>query len=110
MMWTKQKRRSIKGRFVLPLMTIGVLSYFGYHIYHGEYGLYSRVKVEEHIDNLNGELKQLEEQRKGIEKKVALLKDGRIERDMLDEYARKNLNLSKPNEFVILTGPGDLSN
>jgi len=29
---------------------------------------------------------------------------------MLDEYARKNLNLSKPNEFVILTGQGDLSN
>lgn len=109
-MWTKQKRRSIKGRFILPLMTIGVLAYFGYHIYHGEYGLYSRVKVEEHIDSLNAELKKLENERKGIEKKVALLKDGHIERDMLDEYARKNLNLSKLNEFVILTSRGDLSN
>ena len=105
-----QKRISINVLFILPLMTIGVLSYFGYHIYHGEYGLYSRVKVEEHIDNLNAELKKLEDQRMGIEKKVALLKDGHIERDMLDEYARKNLNLSKPNEFVILTSPGDLSN
>lgn len=109
-MWTKQKRRSIKGRFILPLMTIGVLAYFGYHIYHGEYGLYSRVKVEEHIDSLNAELKKLKNERKGIEKKVALLKDGHIERDMLDEYARKNLNLSKSNEFVILTSRGDLSN
>ncbi|MHC5306873.1 FtsB family cell division protein [Bartonella sp. LJL80] len=109
-MWTKQKRRSIKGRFVLPLMTIGVLGYFGYHIYHGEYGLYSRVKVEQHIDSLNAELTKLETERLGIEKKVALLKDGHIERDMLDEYARKNLNLSKPNELVILTSPGDLSN
>lgn len=109
-MWTKQKRRSIKGQFILPLMTLCVLGYFGYHIYHGEYGLYSRIKVEEHIDALNAELDTLSSSRMNIEKKVMLLKDGHIEKDMLDEYARKNLNLSKPNELTILTTTGDLYN
>lgn len=88
-------------------MAVGVFSYFGYHIYHGEYGLYSRVKLESHIDDLNGELKTLVTAREAFEKKISLLRDGHIERDMLDEYVRKNLNLSTPNELVIITKPSD---
>jgi len=102
-MWTKQKRRTNRSRFILPVLTAGVLSYFGYHIYHGEYGLYSRVAVEEHIALLNAEREKLEAQRAILEKKVMLLRDGTIEKDMLDEYARKNLNLSSPNELTIMT-------
>lgn len=102
-MWTKQKRKSIKMRFVLPFITVGVLSYFSYHIYHGEYGLYSRSKVNQHIVELEEELHKVEAERIFIEKRIALLRNGHIEKDMLDEYIRKNLNLSKPNELTILT-------
>ncbi|EJF78405.1 FtsB family cell division protein [Bartonella birtlesii] len=101
-MWTKQKRRSIKIRFVLPLMTVGVLSYFSYHIYHGEYGLYSRSEVNQYIIELEAELHQLESERVSIEKRISLLRSGHIEKDMLDEYVRRNLNFSKPNELTIL--------
>ncbi|EJF80673.1 hypothetical protein MCO_00187 [Bartonella sp. DB5-6] len=102
-MWTKQKRRSIKVRFVLPLMTVGVLSYFSYHIYHGEYGLYSRSEVNKHIVELEEELHKVEAKRIYMEKRISLLRNGHIEKDMLDEYIRKNLNFSKPNELTILT-------
>ncbi|ATP12175.1 FtsB family cell division protein [Bartonella henselae] len=102
-MWTKQKRRSIKMRFVLPLMTVGVLSYFSYHIYHGEYGLYSRSEVNQYIVELEEELQKLEAERIFIEKRISLLRNGHIEKDMLDEYVRRNLNFSKPNELTILT-------
>ncbi|WP_455481178.1 FtsB family cell division protein [Bartonella sp. B12(2025)] len=102
-MWTKQKRRSIKVRFILPLMTVGVLSYFSYHIYHGEYGLYSRSEVNRYIVELEDELHKIESERIFIEKRIALLRDGHIEKDMLDEYIRGNLNFSKPNELTILT-------
>ncbi|OLL53813.1 septum formation initiator family protein [Bartonella henselae] len=101
-MWTKQKRRSIKMRFVLPLMTVGVLSYFSYHIYHGEYGLYSRSEVNQYIVELEEELQKLEAERIFIEKRISLLRNGHIEKDMLDEYVRRNLNFSKPNELTIL--------
>ncbi|WP_412058476.1 FtsB family cell division protein [Bartonella sp. DGB2] len=104
-MWTKQKPRSVKGRFILPILTLGVVSYFGYHIYHGEYGLYAQQKIENHISHLQAELGQLHEKRQAIEKRVALLRDGQIEKDMLDEYARRNLNLSLPNERTILIQP-----
>jgi len=109
-MWTKQKRRTNRGRFILPVLTASVLSYFGYHIYHGEYGLQSRRVVEDHIALLNTERQKLEAERALLEKRVRLLHDGTIEKDMLDEYARKNLNLSTPNELTIMTTKGDLEN
>ncbi|WP_455477356.1 FtsB family cell division protein [Bartonella sp. B41] len=107
-MWTKQKRRSAKIRFILPLMTAGVLSYFSYHIYHGEYGLYSRSKVNQHIIELEEELHKVEVERLFIEKRISLLRDGNVEKDMLDEYVRKNLNFSKPNELTILIPLDDI--
>ncbi|OPB31820.1 septum formation initiator family protein [Bartonella sp. AR 15-3] len=108
-MWTKQKQRSIKARFILPLVTVGVLSYFSYHIYHGKYGLYSRSKINQHIIELKEELHQIKTERISIEKRISLLRDGHIEKDMLDEYVRKNLNFSKSNELTILISPTDLN-
>ncbi|CBI76273.1 conserved protein of unknown function [Bartonella clarridgeiae 73] len=108
-MWTKQKQRSIKTRFILPLITTGVLSYFSYHIYHGKYGLYSRSKINQHIIELKEEFHQVKAERISIEKRISLLRDGHIEKDMLDEYVRKNLNFSKPNELTILTSPTGLN-
>lgn len=107
-MWTKQKRRSIKVRFVLPFMTVGVLSYFSYHIYHGEYGLYSRSEVNQYISELENELHTIKAERQFIEKRISLLRNGHIEKDMLDEYVRKNLNFSKPNELTILIPLNDI--
>ncbi|WP_455482316.1 FtsB family cell division protein [Bartonella sp. B35(2025)] len=107
-MWTKQKRRSVKVRFILPIMTVGVLSYFSYHVFHGEYGLYSRNEVNKHIVELEGELRKVEAERISIEKRITLLRDGHIEKDMLDEYVRRNLNFSKPNELTILTPFNDI--
>ncbi|WP_336279074.1 FtsB family cell division protein [Bartonella sp. CB175] len=109
-MWTKQKRRSTKIRFVLPLITAGVLSYFGYHMYHGEYGLYSLSDVNQHIIELKEELQRIEAERAFVEKHISLLRDGHIEKDMLDEYVRKNLNFSKPNELTILSPLDDIKN
>ncbi|EJF89859.1 hypothetical protein ME3_00909 [Bartonella melophagi K-2C] len=107
-MWTKQKRRSITARFILPFITVGVFSYFGYHIYHGDYGLSARSKIIQHITELKEELYKIEVERMSIEKRISLLRDGHIEKDMLDEYVRKNLNFSKPNELTILISPDEI--
>jgi len=101
-MWTKQRRRSSIGRFILPLLSVVVVAYFGYHIYHGQYGLNSYQNVANHIHLLEEELGQLERTRDEWQSRLALLKDGSIEKDMLDEYVRRNLNVAKPNELTIL--------
>ncbi|KAA6205911.1 MAG: septum formation initiator family protein [Candidatus Tokpelaia sp.] len=106
-MWTKQKRRTNKGRFILPVFTVAVLSYFAYHIYHGEYGLESGKAVEKRIVSLNAEYQKLTAGNLLLKKRIALLQDGKIEKDSLDEYARRNLNFSRPNELTIITSKED---
>ncbi|MBV2144576.1 septum formation initiator family protein [Falsochrobactrum sp. TDYN1] len=109
-MWTKQKRKSIRGRFVLPVLTAAFLSYFGFHAYHGEFGLYSRIQLEEQKSILTRQLEKITVDRVALEKRVALLRDGSIEKDMLDEQARRALNLSHPDEMTIILSREDRSN
>ena len=109
-MWTKQKRKSIRGRFVLPVLTAAFLSYFGFHAYHGEYGLYSRIQLEEQKSLLNSQLEAITDERVALEKRVTLLRDGSIEKDMLDEQARRALNLSHPDEVTIIISKEDFFN
>ncbi|RCS24560.1 septum formation initiator family protein [Phyllobacterium salinisoli] len=101
-MWTKQKRKSIRGRFIVPALAAAFLSYFGFHAYHGEYGLYSRMRLEEQVKIMNDQLATLTGQRIALEREVALVRDGSIEKDMLDEQARRALNLSRPDEVTIM--------
>lgn len=109
-MWTKQKRKSIRGRFVLPLLATAFLSYFGFHAYHGEFGLYSRDNLEQQVSLLTSQLEKLTAERQALEMRVILLRDGSIEKDMLDEQSRRALNLSHPDELTIITSQEDRSN
>jgi len=102
-MWTKQRRRSHISRFILPLLSLSIMAYFSYHIYNGQYGLHSHENITNHIKLLEEKRALLEQERLAWQKQITLLKDGSIEKDMLDEYARHNLNLAKSNELIILT-------
>lgn len=101
-MWTRQHRKRNTGRFIIPVLTIGLLSYFGFHAYHGEFGIYSRYRLEERTVELQAQLDQLRVQRSMLERRVQLLHDGTLEKDMLDEQARKALNVSLADEITIM--------
>ena len=104
-MWTRQHRERNTGRFILPGLTILFLAYFGFHAYHGEFGIYSRYQLRDRAVELQAQLDEVHERRVELERRVTLLHDGSLEKDMLDEQARKGLNLSKPGEVTImLTG------
>jgi cell division protein FtsB len=100
-MWTKHHKKRKLGRFVMPLITVAFLSYFGYHSIHGEYGLKATEKFDRQRIERQARLDELTEQRQTLEKEVALLSDGSLERDMLDEKARFGLNMSRSDEIVI---------
>jgi len=101
-MWTRQKRRSDRIRFIVPCLTLVVVGYFSYHIYHGAYGLYARANIMQQIELLEDELHHLRLKNSTLADRVSLLKNGSIEKDMLDEYARRNLNVARPNEVTIM--------
>ena len=101
-MWTRQRRVSHRDRLILPVIGTAFLAYFGYQAWHGTYGLQSKTFYETRIDELAAELDTLKKQRAELERKVALLSDGSLERDMVDEQARRALNLVDPKEIVVL--------
>jgi cell division protein FtsB len=82
-------------------MTIAFLSYFGYHCIHGDYGLRATSVFEQQRIAREQELSVLVAKREHLEKEVALLSDGSLDKDMLDEKARYQLNYSRPDEIVI---------
>ncbi|MFZ1814438.1 MAG: septum formation initiator family protein [Rhizobiaceae bacterium] len=78
------------------------LSYFLFHSWSGRYGIDAAKAMAEDKIRLEYELVRLKEQRVALESRVRLLRDGTLERDMLDEQARQSLNLARPDEIVIL--------
>ena len=103
-MWTKHHKQRKFGRFVLPSITVAFLGYFGYHSVHGDLGLIATERFEEQRVMRAADLAALTEKRQSLERQVALLSDGSMERDMLDETARYQLNVSRADEIVIFNG------
>ena len=100
-MWTRHHKQRKFGRFVLPAITVAFLSYFGYHSVHGDLGLIATDEFERQRVARAAELSKLTERREALERQVQLLSDGSLEKDMLDETARYQLNVSRGDEIVI---------
>ncbi len=109
-MWTRQHRPRRTGRLIVPALTVAVLSYFGYHVYHGEFGINSKDQLRARAAVLQTELDAVRGQRVALENKVRMLHDGTIDKDMLDEQARQALNLSHADEVTIMLSPSDKIN
>jgi len=101
-MWTRQHRERNTGRLIVPTLAILVLSYFGFHAYHGELGIYSKYQLQARAADLQAQLDTVRSKRVDLERRVQLLHDGTLEKDMLDEQARKALNLSHSDEVTII--------
>jgi len=101
-MWTRQYKQRKTGRLIIPVLCAAFVAYFGFHAYHGQYGINSRERMEEQTARLQTQLAKLQSERNELEKRARLLHDGSLEKDMLDELARKALNLSGPDEVIIM--------
>ncbi|MEX6507792.1 septum formation initiator family protein [Jiella sp. M17.18] len=101
-MRTIQKRRSFVGRLIVPAITATFLSYFAIHAQSGQYGIRAKATLAHRLAERNAELAELTQKREQLERRVQLLHDGTLERDMIDEQARRALNVVNEDEIVIL--------
>ncbi len=101
-MWTRQRKKRNTGALILPAITAAFLSYFGFHAFQGEYGIYSKYRLEERVASLEASLEKVQAERLRLEQRVQLLHDGTMEKDMLDEYARRSLNMALGDEIIIM--------
>ncbi len=98
---TNQRRNSRLKVWCVRLGAVAVLSYFSWHAYNGNFGIQSRIAMREEAFDLEIRLLRLRQHRQALEHRVGLLKDGTLERDMIDELARHSLNLAHPDEIII---------
>ena len=101
-MWTRQHKQRNTGRLIIPSLCVAFLAYFGFHAYHGEFGINSKYQLEAQTVALQGQLDAIKARRMELERRVRLMHEGSIEKDMLDEQARKALNLSQADEITIM--------
>ena len=85
----------------VPIICLGLLGYFAYHLFVGDHGLEASARLNNQVSALEGELAGLEAMRLRLDRDVALLRSGKLDPDMLDERARTILNFSHPDEVVI---------
>jgi len=101
-MWTRQHKQRNTGRLIIPSLCAVFLAYFGFHAYHGEFGINSKYQLEAQKVALQAQLDAIKARRMELERRVRLMHDGTLEKDMLDEQARRALNLSQADEITIM--------
>lgn len=101
-MWTRHHKQRKTGRLIVPALAVMFFSYFGFHAYHGEFGIYSKYRLEAQAVELQAKLDTIRGHRLEIERRVQMLHDGTLEKDMLDEQARNALNVSHADELTIM--------
>ena len=99
-MRTRFKRRQRFGRLIIPVLSVACLSYFGFHVWHGSFGLNSASALEVRRVELAQRLDEVVKRRETLERRVKLMSDGSIEADMLDERARLMLDVVRDDEIV----------
>jgi cell division protein FtsB len=106
-MIVRTRIRSLVLNLGLWVFAAGAVAYFGYHSVHGERGLRAHRSFEAEIANLNGKLATLVEERAALELRVGQFEPAAVDRDLLDEEARRSLGWMAPNDRI-LTLPASL--
>jgi cell division protein FtsB len=87
---------------VLPLLGCLAIVYFGYHAVEGDRGLLAWVSKSNDAEKARVRVAALRVERAELEHRVARLRPESLDLDLLDERARAVLNLSSPDEIVII--------
>ena len=95
-----RKRRSL-ARFIAPLASLVIVGYFGFHAFNGQYGIRANLVMQKQMVDLKSELADLTQRRETLENRVALLREGTMEKDMVDQYVRAQLNMVREDEIVL---------
>ena len=104
MLITRQRKRSILQLLWLPVLTAGVLAYFGYHTFNGDFGIWARDRLTAEAERLTIERDRLVTERAALEIRVATIRPESLDADVVDVLARQALGLMRPDEVVVRLG------
>lgn len=89
-----------------PVFGVFVFTYFVYHVFHGERGLYAWWQISNRIESVTFTLNKIREDRKRLEHRTHLLHPENLDPDILEERARVMLNYGNANDIIIIDSKG----
>jgi cell division protein FtsB len=103
-MVVRNRIRAVVIPLVLYLVSGLTVGYFIYHSQHGNRGLETKITLRQQIATLDAEIAALQEEHGDWDRRVSMLRNNSVDRDLLDERARLTLNRMHKNDVVIMTG------
>lgn len=94
--------RSLLITLALYLVSSGVVGYFLFHAQHGARGLEALGGLREKLGEMETEIAELSAERQGWEKRLSLMRDQAVDRDLLEERARASLGRIHRNDVVVM--------
>jgi cell division protein FtsB len=93
-----------RSRLIIgPVLGISLCGYFAFHLVEGDRGLLAWLRLTQQLREAKATLAEAEAERGTLERHVQLLRPEHLDRDMLDERARSQLDLVGRNDIVIVT-------
>lgn len=100
----RRRFRAILLPLALYAISGAVVGYFVVHAQSGQRGLEAKREIKGQILTLTAELNGLKAERANLEDRISRMRDGSVDRDMLEDLARKRLGMTHPDDLVIITG------
>ena len=97
-------RRSVTRFFalsVLPAISVAVFAYFGYYAIWGERGLLALSDVEAQLGVRREQLAQAQDARARLEHRIALMRPGSTDSDLVEELARGQFMMGGPGDIMV---------
>ena len=99
--------RARAKQIIAPVIGIAAITYFGHHTIQGEHGILTWLQLSSQVEQAHTTLHSLETKRSQLANRVRLLHPDHLDLDMLDEQARRLLNLGRADEILILMPPAN---
>lgn len=90
-----------RSAYVFLIISVGLISYFSFHALEGKHGLKARSELKWRVEKLEQKLAELKTIREELDRDVTFIRYD-IDPDLLDENARRLLNLVSPDDIVII--------
>lgn len=104
-MATRIRRRSSFGFAMFAMLFLAITAYFAWQSTRGAFSTEARTELAQERAEKQALLAELEGKRQALERRVKRFRADRYEADLLDERARAELFVAKPDELVLFHDP-----
>jgi cell division protein FtsB len=104
-MVTRKRLRSFFTALGLYAIAALFIGYFAANAFSGNHGLRAKQQLDAQLTELSVEFGRAETERKQWDRRVSLLRSDRLDADLLDELARRELEYLHPRDVTMILKP-----